>query len=465
MDDMGTDRRQLLAALALATTPAASSAGSSPGAAPSSPRSPAQPGVPIEAFGALGDGSHDDTSAFEKAFDVVVAGTTILLAPGRSYRLTRSLRFTKPLILKGGTKEDTSLVFDRGSYATLGDQRAAILLPHLDDARTPRERGAQRSVLTGFSVHWKGGGSDALHGVLVNSPVYLAEIDVHGFPHDGFRIEAATKRLKGNANGSSFTDCSALGNGGHGFALYGDNANACVFIGARAFDNKGAGFYDASLLGNTYIAAEVDNNKGGGYTSDESLPNTSVFVGCYAEPGQLYRLNPRNIVIGPLGHTNGYCPAMVRSLPSGELFTSTGLVVARDVATAGANGKDDCFRISVRGFELMHGDGQSVRLSKLLSSDYVDLLNAGHPVMRLPARAIAGNVDVARPSFPAGFTLGASGRSGIIGSGTHPPRDGTHARGALWLNEEPDMGGFVGWACIRSGSPGVWRPFGQIHSS
>lgn len=463
MDDRGADRRQLLAALAFAATPASSAA--SLAAVPSTSRSPLPPSVPIEAFGAVGDGNGDDTPAFEKAFEAVVAGTTILLTPGRSYRLTRSLRLTKPLVLKGGAKEDTSLVFDRGNYTSLGDQRGAILFPHLDNVDNARERGAQRSVLTGFSVHWRGGGSTALHGVLVNSPVYLAEIDVHGFPLDGFRIEAATKRLKGNANGSSFTNCSALGNGGHGFAMYGDNANACVFIGARAFDNVGAGFWDASLLGNTYIAAEVDNNKGGGYTSDENLPNTSVFVGCYAEPGQLYRLNPRNIVIGPLGHTNGYCPAMIRSLPSGELFTPTGFIIAKDIVTAGTKGKEDYCRVSARGIELMHGDGQGVGLYKLLSSDYVDLLNAGHPVMRLPARAVAGNVDVVRPSFPAGFTLGQSGRTGIIGSGTHPPRDGTHAKGALWLNEELDMGGFVGWACIRSGSPGVWRPFGQIHSS
>lgn len=464
MDDIGTERRQLLASLVLAATPAASSGGT-PIIPPSSPRTSLLPGLPIEAFGAVGDGNSNDTAAFEKAFGTLVAGTTILLTPGRSYRLTRPLRFTKPLILKGGTKEDTSLVFDRGSYAMLGDQRAAILFPHMDDARNAGEHGAQRSVLTGFSVHWKGGTSDGLHGMLVNAPVYLTEIDIHGFPLDGFRIEAATERLKGNANGSSFTNCSAMGNGGHGFSLYGDNANACVFIGARAFDNQGAGFYDASLLGNTYIAAEVDNNKGGGYTSDASLPNTSVFVGCYAEPGQLYRLNPRNIVIGPLGHTNGYCPAMIRSLPSGDLFTPTGLVIAKDVATAGANSKDNYCRISARGIELMHSDGQSVRLSKLLSSDYVDLLNGGYPVMRLPARAVAGNVDTVRPAFPAGVTLGESGRSGIIGSGTHPPRDGTYTRGALWLNEEPDMGGFVGWSCVRSGSPGVWRPFGQIHSS
>lgn len=463
MDDLATDRRQLLASLTLAAVPAASSMGGAAAVGGSSTYP--LPGLPIEAFGAVGDGERDDTLAFERAFSTVIPGTTILLAPGRSYRLTRSLLFTKPLIIKGGTKEDTSLVFDRGTYASLGAQRAAILLPHSDSASSIKEHGARRSVLTGFSVHWKGGTDAALHGVLVNSPVYFSEIDIHGFPIDGFRVEAATERLKGNANGSSFTNCSALGNGGHGFSLYGDNANACVFVGSRAFNNQGSGFYDASLLGNTYIAAEVDNNKGGGYTSDASLPNTSVFIGCYAEPGQLYRLNPRNIVIGPLGNTDGNCPAMLRSLPSGELFTPTGLIFARDVATAGRNGKDDYCRISAHGLELKHGDGQSVQLRKLLSPDYVDLLNGEHPVMRLPARPIAGNIASARPTFPAGFTLGGSGRSGIIGSGIRPPSDGSYVRGALWLNEEPEAGGFIGWTCIRSGTPGVWRSFGQIHSS
>ncbi|MGY1856614.1 glycosyl hydrolase family 28-related protein [Modestobacter sp. SYSU DS0290] len=41
--------------------------------------------VPVEAFGAVGDGVHDDTAALQEAFDAVPTGTTLTLRPGATY--------------------------------------------------------------------------------------------------------------------------------------------------------------------------------------------------------------------------------------------------------------------------------------------------------------------------------------------------------------------------------------------
>jgi hypothetical protein len=417
----------------------------------------------IEAYGARGDGISDDTNAFHRAMATLAAGAVLKLTPGRSYRLTRSLIFLKPLIVLGGAKEQTRLLFDDGAYATLGGQRAALIFPHSSSIMTDQV-GAQRSALSGMSIIWIGKASAPLHGALISAPVYIDQVDANAFSGEGFRIEAETPALKGNANGSSFLNCSAQANGGHGFALYGNNANACLFLGARAFDNKGAGFYDASLLGNTYVAAEVDNNKGGGYTSHPDLPSNSVYLGCYAEPGQKYQLNNRNVVLAPLGHTDGDPTGLLRSLPTGELFTPTGHIFAESptIATQRTNGR--YLGMRAEGLEMMHPDGQKIRLTKLLSADYVDLLNGNAPVMRLPKSAIAGNINSARPCLPAGFTVGASGYSGILGSGSAPPREGDFQPGALWLNEAAKPGGYVGWVCVIGGNPGTWCRFGKIEA-
>ena len=42
------------------------------------------------------------------------------------------------------------------------------------------------------------------------------------------------------------------------------------------------------------------------------------------------------------------------------------------------------------------------------------------------------------------------------------PRAGAYNKGDIVWNEDPKPTGYVGWICIRSGTPGEWKPFGQI---
>jgi hypothetical protein len=44
------------------------------------------------------------------------------------------------------------------------------------------------------------------------------------------------------------------------------------------------------------------------------------------------------------------------------------------------------------------------------------------------------------------------------------PRSGAYNKGDIVWNEDPKPTGYVGWICIRSGTPGEWKPFGQISS-
>ena len=44
------------------------------------------------------------------------------------------------------------------------------------------------------------------------------------------------------------------------------------------------------------------------------------------------------------------------------------------------------------------------------------------------------------------------------------PQSGNYVLGDIVWNSNPVPTGTVGWICIRSGTPGEWKPFGQIHA-
>ena len=51
-----------------------------------------------------------------------------------------------------------------------------------------------------------------------------------------------------------------------------------------------------------------------------------------------------------------------------------------------------------------------------------------------------------------------------IMTGTNIPSSGTYRRGDIMYNLNAAPTGYVGWVCIREGTPGEWKPFGQIAS-
>jgi hypothetical protein len=42
------------------------------------------------------------------------------------------------------------------------------------------------------------------------------------------------------------------------------------------------------------------------------------------------------------------------------------------------------------------------------------------------------------------------------------PKTGSYLKGDIVWNSNPKPSGHVGWVCVREGTPGEWRPFGQI---
>lgn len=49
-------------------------------------------------------------------------------------------------------------------------------------------------------------------------------------------------------------------------------------------------------------------------------------------------------------------------------------------------------------------------------------------------------------------------------TGSSAPTHGFYNKGEIVWNEDPKPTGYVGWICVREGTPGVWKPFGAIGS-
>lgn len=47
-------------------------------------------------------------------------------------------------------------------------------------------------------------------------------------------------------------------------------------------------------------------------------------------------------------------------------------------------------------------------------------------------------------------------------TGVKAPDAGSYKKGDIVWNSDPKPTGYVGWICTREGTPGVWKPFGQI---
>lgn len=46
--------------------------------------------------------------------------------------------------------------------------------------------------------------------------------------------------------------------------------------------------------------------------------------------------------------------------------------------------------------------------------------------------------------------------------GHEEPSVGSYQKGDIIWNDNPQPTGYIGWVCVRDGTPGAWKPFGQI---
>lgn len=81
---------------------------------------------------------------------------------------------------------------------------------------------------------------------------------------------------------------------------------------------------------------------------------------------------------------------------------------------------------------------------------------------------VFGKLGVGVNNVPEGMSLSVSEGIQLQGrkifNSDNIPTEGNYRLGDIAYNTKPQPTGYVGWVCVIEGSPGVWRPFGQIAS-
>ena len=80
-----------------------------------------------------------------------------------------------------------------------------------------------------------------------------------------------------------------------------------------------------------------------------------------------------------------------------------------------------------------------------------------------------GKVGIGVSHVREGVQLETTGSVKLQGKkfevGNDEPTVGLYHKGDIVWNDDPKPAGILGWICIRTGTPGEWRPFGNIEGN
>ena len=255
--------------------------------------------INLKRMGCKGDGVFDNKARIQAVIDAIPGNTanntTLVLkagAEGRNFYCSGTINL-HTVTLEGGSLYGTILSFPPGTIGVkmIGD--AFGNYPCLKDiAILANEKDPNDGYVGGAKA--KGLSNDAndyhYHGIYVNTIARLDNVDVESFSGHGIRVYASV----GDApptNASSFIieRCRIRNMRGAGIYISGPDANQGMVTAVDVRDNGLCGIWDASFLGNQFIACMGHNNGIGGTIGGHyrvtNLNARSTFIGCYGEGG------------------------------------------------------------------------------------------------------------------------------------------------------------------------------------
>lgn len=329
------------------------------------------------------------------------------------------------------------------------------------------------------------------HGIWSAQRIEVNDCQIGGFAQDGIHIEAnagGSGDLKGNANNWNMRRVRLSTNGGHGLFLTGSDVNAgeatAVSVSGNGWGaNGGWGIWDSSFLGNTFLGCHAETNTLGAYKTDNQNARAS-FIGCYSEQDQPpSSIRKPSLVIGGLheadfdaGTTIGDSAARLIAIAGVTADTSFGVAEKQS-----PDGPSIATQLGYNGTALnmnVAGDPGNIQLMRYYGQlgCFVDSYQNGDDsisFIRTTALNTMIDFDSGAP-LPAGQTIFpqswyartsfSSAHKVTVSFDIAPPGEGDWIKGNLFYNTNPQPGGFVGWVCTVSGSPGTWKGFGVIAS-
>lgn len=217
-------------------------------------------------YGAVGNGSANDTAAINAAYAAAAAQKVALILPAGTFLFNSQLLWNK-------------------NVSVFGQREFTVLLKDGNFDGIKLTSSAAGCTFDGFVV--KGNTANGGRGVVVNSCSYLnvKNLDIRDHASDGFYIDSTAGT--GGTYFSRFENLLIVNNGGDGFAINGTGAtgggvcNTCVFDNVICTGNTGIGFhqYGVASLGYHYGGNIVcQNNTGGGMLLEGIASNLSTYL-------------------------------------------------------------------------------------------------------------------------------------------------------------------------------------------
>jgi hypothetical protein len=442
----------------------------------------------VKDFGAVGDGTTDDTTAILAAIAAYGDGDNgpTVYFPKGIYKMTAPIELKRMTKLIGHGSGRAS-----GEYPVIYFYNCSGVTINTDvtfeGAVVAAGTSASGSVIEGLMFRFSGTPITGSHGIWVRGRVYTRDVAVWGF-YDGIKIVATEgsglDATEGNAEGSSFENTLSVNNTRHGFYLSGDNAGRIIFNGADGNSNASVGFQDDSTgKPNTYIACHTATNTVSSYRAQTSAPVAHMYIGCYAEWDQ-----PNGDADTPAMFIGGFASRIDGTATywgAGRLeeigvdFTASENAERSLAVELGKNDRALSFHAegdtaigwgfkwvedNKNWWEFGHASGGIAYVLTTGATDdvgYTQTLDTGGPLpegrlgfyddpLVYKGSNVWGTLDMSTVLQKASYT------------GSAAPTTGTWLLGDVVWNTAPTSGGTLGWICTTAGTPGTWKVFGSI---
>ena len=334
--------------------------------------------------------------------------------------------------------------------------------------------GAYASILENVQIQGNGGAT--ADGVVMRAGIEMRNSTVRGFSRYGVRIYASesggTDSTTGNANGWKLDTCLIRNNGGDGVYVDGNDANVGVAIRVSSDNNGGWGFYDNSLIGNTYVGCDTSGNALGPMWSDRASARVTL-IGFWEDGGGLSTLGLSVMSYGG----NGGNPS-----PASNCFAMTYGVALhapfkhlnqKGAVTVGAQLGVATTALAVMAFgatsESASNDAWKLKFDTTYNVWYLQYADSSlfQPIAYPNSTgALWTAKKFTGPVFQNGYAVKNSGAAYSSAKvrmlGTAAPTTDTYEQGDIVYNSAPASGGYIGWVCTVGGTPGTWKTFGLI---
>ena len=113
-----------------------------------------------------------------------------------------------------------------------------------------------------------------------------------------------------------------------------------------------------------------------------------------------------------------------------------------------------------QGFDIVTDNASRISVS---ANGHIHLGNKNYPAIQVTVHGSMG-INISSPDSRVALDVNGAVKfnNKLHLSAEESPKSGSFNLGDIVWNSNPQQRGYVGWVCIRAGSPGVWNGFGKI---